>query len=222
MGREGDHRLTGTYPPCARQLAAAMRRRRFYTVASRDTKETLMELKLDNEALMELAAKKIADAAMYEDNSIMEMARKEITTRIDKIFVERAEAAVSAAIDNAVSDALDREYRRINQFGEPKGEATTIRAELAKLAEGYWSTRVKAKSGAVSDDTYGTITRAEYVMVQACGDKFADQMKQAGVSMAAALKDGLRGQMAERVDKLLDELFRVKSLQDQGKAVKPW
>ena len=181
-----------------------------------------MDLTIDNAALMGLAAQKIADAAMYEDNSIMEMARKEITARIDKIFVERADAAVSAAIDNAVSDALDRKYRRIDQFGEPKGEATTIRAELAKLAEGYWSTRINAQSGKVSNDSYGTITRAEYVMIQACGDKFSAQMKQAGVSMAAALKDGLRVQMASKVDGLLDELFRVKSLQDQGKASKPW
>ena len=181
-----------------------------------------MDLTIDNAAIMGLAAQKIADAAMYEDNSIMEMARREITTRIDKIFAERADAAVSAAIDNAVSDALDREYRRINQFGEPKARATTIRAELLKLAEGYWSRRVKASTGKESDDSYGTITRAEYVMIQACGDKFAEQMKQAGVSMTAALKDGLRAQMASKVDGLLDELFRVKSLQDQGKATKPW
>lgn len=74
-----------------------------------------MDLTIDNTALLELAAQKIADAAMYEDNSIMVMARKEITTRIDKIFVERAEAAVSAAIDNAVNAMSGRGRMKLSE-----------------------------------------------------------------------------------------------------------
>ena len=59
-------------------------------------------------------------------------------------------------------------------------------------------------------------------MAQICAKDFSDQMKSAAVSVTASLKDGFRAQLAKHVDGLLDELFRVKSIQDQGKAEKPW
>ena len=60
------------------------------------------------------------------------------------------------------------------------------------------------------------------MMAQICANDFSEKMRQAAVSVTAALKDGFRAQLATHVDGLLDELFRVKSLQDQGKATKPW
>ena len=181
-----------------------------------------MELKIDNAAVIELAAQKIADAVMYEDNDVQQIAKREITARIDRIFKERADAAVSAAIDAAVSNALDREYKRVNAWGQAEGTATTIRKELEKLADGYWTQKVDPKSGKPTDSSYSAVTRAQYVMAQVCAEDFTAQMKQAAISATAAMKDGFRRQLAGHVDGLLDELFRVKSLQDQGKAEKPW
>lgn len=181
-----------------------------------------MDLKIDQDAVIELAAQKIADAVMYDGNDIASIAKKEINARIDEIFLERASVEIDAAISQAINGALDREYQRVNSWGEKEGQATTIRKELLKIADGYWGQKVDARTGKAAENSYNSVARAEFVMGQICGEKFTEQMKQAAISTTAALKDGFRAQMAGHVDKLLDELFRVKSLQDQGKATKPW
>lgn len=180
-----------------------------------------MELKIDNIAVMELAAQKIADAVIHEDD-VQNAAMREIKNRIDRLFSERADNAVSEAIDAAVNAALDRQYTRINAWGETEGVPTTIRAELEKLADAYWTQNVDAKSGKPTSSTYNQVTRAQFVMGQICAEDFTEQMKKAAVSVTAAMKDGFRSQLAKQVDDLLDTLFRVRSLQDQNKAEKPW
>lgn len=59
-------------------------------------------------------------------------------------------------------------------------------------------------------------------MTQICAKDFSDEMKGHAVNITGALKDGLRTQLAKHMDEMLNDLFRVKSLQDQGKAEKPW
>ena len=181
-----------------------------------------MELNIDSQAVIELAAQKVADQVMYADDDIQSVARKIIEAKIDRIWKENAEKAVLDAIDGAVSGALDRVYFSVDSFGQKSGEATTIRTQLVKQADAYWSQRVD-RHGKPDTGSYGDkMTRAEYVMAQVCAEDFTKQMKQHAVSVTAAMKDGFRKQLAAHVDGLLDELFRVKSVQDQGKAGKPW
>lgn len=182
-----------------------------------------MDLKIDNQAIIDLAAQKLADALMYaNDDDIKSIAVKMIEARINKIWADKAEKAVSDAIEAAVSGALDRVYCRVDSFGQQSGEPTTIRSQLVKQADAYWSQRVD-RHGKPDNGSYGDkLTRAEYVMAQVCAEDFTKQMKQHAVSVTAAMKDGFRRQLAVHVDGLLDELFRVKSVQDQGKAEKPW
>ena len=181
-----------------------------------------MELKIDNQAVIELAAQKVADAVMYQEDDLSIIANREIERRIDKIFKDRAETQIEATIDAAISGSLDREYHRINSFGEKDGGATTIRKELEKLANNYWAAQVDAKTGKPSSSSYNSVSRAQFVMAQICAEDFTEQMKKAAISVTAAMKDGFRAELARHVDKTLDELFRVRSVQDQGKAVKPW
>jgi len=150
-----------------------------------------------------------------------EMLRDAVDKRVAKIFAETAEREISERVQEAINVALDREYFAVDNFGQKRGEATTIAKQLDRIVGAYWSERV-SKNGAVATSSYDTMTRAEYIMAQVCANDFTEQMKQAAVSVTAALKDGFRAQMAGHVDKLLDELFRVKSLQDQGKASKPY
>jgi len=59
-------------------------------------------------------------------------------------------------------------------------------------------------------------------MTQACAEDFSVAMKQHVTNVTGALKDGLRNEIAKQMDGMLSELFRVKSLQDQGKVEKPY
>ena len=177
-------------------------------------------MNFDETEMRELIAARVAEE-FSGDSDIRCMIERNIDARIEKLFAERANTAITAAIDAAVSDGFDRTYQAIDSFGTPQGQPTTIRKELNSLIGNYWSQQV-GKDGKPTSSGYNTTSRAEYLMTQICAKDFTDQMKQAAVSVTAALKDGFRAQLAKHVDGLLDELFRVKSLQDQGKATKPW
>jgi hypothetical protein len=159
---------------------------------------------------------------LLEDELLSGLVAKEVKARIDKIFIDRAESAIDAAINQEVQNSFDREYQRITSWGEPDGPKTTIRAQLEKTVAGYWSAMVDAKTGKASTSSYNTVSRAEYLMAQVCAADFSESLKQSVLSVTGALKDGLRNQLALQMDAMLDGLFKIRSLQDQGKVEKPY
>lgn len=179
-------------------------------------------LNINADDLKSAIVDKAAEELLGESDHLSSLVRKEVVARIDKLFAERAEAQVSAAIDQAIKDGFEREYQRVTSWGEADGPKTSVRKELDKVVSGYWSAKVSSRTGKPADSDYNAVTRAEYLMTQICAQDFSEGMKQSVLSVTGALKDGLRMQLAAHMDKMLDELFRVKSLQDQGKAEKPW
>lgn len=179
-------------------------------------------LNINEDDLKAAIVQKAADEILSEGHDLTEMIRKEVKSRLDKIFVDRAEAQIQAAIDESVKAAFEREYQRVTQWGEPNGPKTTIRNELEKTVSGYWTSRVDAKTGKPSTSDYSSVTRAEYLMTQICAQDFSEAMRESAINVTGALKDGLRNQLAKQMDFMLDGLFRIKSLQDQGKVEKPY
>ena len=178
-------------------------------------------LNINEEDLKAAIVEKAAEEILNQDD-LSGMIRKEVNSRLDKIFVDRADAQIQAAIDTAVNGAFEREYQRVTGWGEPDGQKTTIRKELEKTVSGYWASKVDAKTGRPTDNSYNSVTRAEYLMTQICAEDFSATMKQSVQNVTGALKDGLRNQLAAQMDTMLNELFRIKSLQDQGKVEKPY
>jgi hypothetical protein len=171
---------------------------------------------------MELNIEKIEAAIVQEvsdkiisDGDLWERVTKGIDGRIDKLWSSAAEAKIAAMVEQAVSAGFDHTYHKIDSLGRPKGEATTIAKELNRLIAGYWTERVD-RNGKPSDSSYSTTSRAEWMMVQICGEKFADTMKQHVVNVGGALKDHFRKELDETVNRLLSEVFHVKSLGDQA------
>ena len=178
-------------------------------------------LNINEDDLKKAIVEKAADELLRHDEDLSAMVSKEVDRRIQKIFVDRAEAQIAAAVDAAVQKGFDVEYQRVNNWGQPEGEKTTIRTQLDKLIGGYWTTKVDSRTGKPGD-SYNSTTRAEYLMTQICAENFSEEMKKHATNIAGHLKDGLRGQLADVMDKMLNDLFRVKSLQDQGKVEKPY
>jgi len=148
--------------------------------------------------------------------------RAGVESRIDKMFADHADALIQEALDAAIKDGFEREYSKVDQWGKREGEKTSISKELARLVSGYWSERVDS-SGKPTSSTYGnTLTRAEYLMTVICSSDFSESMKASALNVTGHLKDGLRAHMAAQMDTVLDGLFKVKSLQDQGKVEKPY
>lgn len=179
-------------------------------------------LNINEEDLKTAIVAKATDEILSQDQDLSGLIAKEVKARLDKIFIDRAEAQISAAIDAAVAGAFEREYQRVSSWGEPEGPKTTIRKELEKTVEGYWAKRVDSRSGNPTDSSYNSVSRAEYLMTQICAQDFTAAMKASALNVTGALKDGLRNQLGHHMDTLLDSLFHVKSLQDQGKVEKPY
>ena len=179
-------------------------------------------LNINEEDLKAAIVERAADEILKQDDDLTAMISMEVKSRLDKIFIDRAEAQIKAAIDHAVQTAFDREYQRVTSWGEAEGPKTSIRAQIDKVINGYWSEQVNAKTGKPNDGYGDKVTRAEYLVTQMCARDFSEQMRQDALNITGALKDGLRNQMAAVLDETLNGLFRVKSLQDQGKVQKPY
>jgi len=179
-------------------------------------------LNLNEEEVQKAIVEKVADDILNRDHDLGAMVRDEVKKRMDKIFADKAQAQIELAISEAVQGSFDREYQRVTAWGEADGPKTTIRAELLKTVDGYWAARVNARNGTLSTSSYDSVSRAEYVMTQVCAKEFTETMRESALQVTGALKDGFRGQMAKHMDELLDSLFKIKSLQDQGKVQKPY
>jgi len=178
-------------------------------------------LNFKEEDLQKAIVERVADELLQSGDDFAGLVQKEVQARLDKIFSEKANAQIEAAIADSVNNSFDREYHRITKWGEPSGEKTTIRAELDKTINNYWSQKVDTKNGKPVDSHYGqSITRAEYLMTTICAQDFSESMKNAAINVTGHLKDGLRNQIAIIMDGMLNDLFRVRSLQDQGKVEK--
>ncbi len=165
--------------------------------------------RIEKAIIAEVADKMIGNEELYE------RAKRAIDVRIDKIFQESATAQIKAAIDQAIRDGFEREYQKVNSFGQATSPKTTISAELEKLIGGYWNQKVD-RNGQPSTYSDG-VTRAEWMMTQLVASDFKGEMKQHVVNLGGALKDSLRAELHATVNRLLSEIFKVNSLDDQGK-----
>lgn len=178
---------------------------------------------------MEIDIKTVQDAIVQKavddilsDEDIYARIDREIDNRIKETIANRVEEMLAQKVEEAVNSGLDATYHMVDNFGKKVGEETTIRERLVVLAKDHWSQRVSKRDGSPLKDSVGTITRAEYVMMKACGDQFSKDMEQHVLNGAGAFKDGFRKQLGVHIDSVLDQIFRVKSEQDQGKESKPW
>jgi hypothetical protein len=168
-----------------------------------------------NQASIEKAiVAEVADRIIGEDE-LFERVRKAVDSRISQLFKDQADAQIRAAIDAAILNGFEREYVRVNSWGEKEGSPTTIRKELEKVIGNYWNEKVDTKGAKSSYPSDRDLTRAEWIMAKMVADDFNGHMKQHVVNVGAALKDQLRASLHGTVNELLSGVFRVNSLGDQ-------
>lgn len=171
---------------------------------------------------MEINQQRIEDAIIAEvsskmisDDDLYSRIKTAVEQRIDRHFKDKADAQITSTIEDAIRNGFDREYQRVNAWGEGEGSKTTIRKELEKLIGGYWNASVD-QQGKPTTSNYGTVvTRAEWIMSKIVADDFSAQMKQHVVNIGGSLKDQLRGELHQTVNKLLSEVFYVKTKDDE-------
>lgn len=171
---------------------------------------------------MELDTKRIENAIIAEvsekligDDALWDRAKKAFDARVDKLWVEVADQRIRSAIEDAIKGGFEREYHRTDSFGKRIGDPTTISIELEKLISGYWNGYVDGEGKPTSPGSYRAVTRAEWMMAKLCADDFNKSMSGQILSVGGALKDSLRKELNGVVNRLLSEVFRVKSLDEQ-------
>ncbi len=160
----------------------------------------------------------VAEAAerIISDDKLYERVKRDVDARVDALFAGRVAAQITETIDGIVRGGFDRPFQKQDGFGRPSGEPTTISQELEKRADAYWAARV-GSDGKPTESAYNSTTRAEWLMTKICADDFQKEMKTYAVSVTGELKDRFRRELHETVNRMLSDLFHVRSLDDQGK-----
>lgn len=170
-------------------------------------------LTLDNDKIMEAVVEKVSDEFMRSGEDLYAEVEKRISKKIDALFLANVEPRLKQEMDAALANVFHREYQKRSAWGEPEGEKTTISKELERLMSDFWSQTVD-KDGKPS--SYAKLTRCEFTMAKVLGDDFNKHTERYLISSAAWLKDGVRDHLRGEVDKMLANLFHVKSAQDQA------
>lgn len=172
-------------------------------------------MELNIERIEQSIVSEVVDRLVDEEH-LSDLISSQVKARIDKMFSESVNAKIQEAIDRAIKEGFHREYSKVDSWGRPVGEPTTLALELSKQVEGYWNQRVDS-NGAPKTDSYGKVmTRAEWLMFKICSEDFNALMKQHIVNAAGFFKDGLRASLNETVNECLSSVLRVSSLGDQG------
>lgn len=174
----------------------------------------MTKMNIDENAIRQAVVDQVSDQLMYSKEGLADYVRSELKSRIDKVWASEVQDQIGAIVQKEISDGFNRQYQKVDNWGDQVGEPTTIKAELQRLVTSYWQEKVDARNGQKSD-SYGAITRAEYTMMRVCSKDFSEQANQEVANMAGALKDGLRLALHETTNKMLNEVFKVKSLGDK-------
>jgi hypothetical protein len=175
-----------------------------------------MDFEITKEELLEIAAKKLIENLSLDESDLVEYARGQVLETIKTSLAQKVVSEVDSVLKKHMDALLENEIIPVTIWGEKCGNPTTIKAALHERTRDYWNTKVDKNSGnPASDSYYNTITRAEWLASKVAAAEFDGVIKQNLVNIVAAFKDALREDAAKKIDSMLNELLRVKSLKDK-------
>lgn len=143
----------------------------------------------------------------YEENQVLEAIVREASCRlIDKydldlrrIVQDRVAGAIEAQVNTIVEDALIKVFTPVDEFGDPKGEPTTVKAILAKKAKSFLEEKVD-NSGKAQVSHYQSLKpRVEYLI----GKLFEEALDHSAKSEIKKIADQAKEKAHLEVAKLI-------------------
>lgn len=171
-------------------------------------------MELNQERIEAAIVAEVANRIIGEEE-LFNRVRIAVDNRISQLFKDQADAQIREAINAAITNGFDREYTRVNSWGEKEAGSTTIRKELEKVIGSYWNEKVDSNGKKSSYAGDRDLTRAEWIMAKMVADDFNGHMKQHVVNVGGALKDQLRASLHGTVNELLSGVFKVNSQGDR-------
>lgn len=149
------------------------------------------------------------------DDDLYGRVKRGIDARINALFADKVDGLIADNIEKLTKEGFDRQYCKVDSFGRPSGEPTTISKQLESLLHNYWDQRVDRNGKKADSGSYNTVSRAEWTMSQICADEFSKELKQHVVNVSAALKDHFRGVLNQHIAIMLSDVFKVQSQGDR-------
>lgn len=174
-----------------------------------------MDIQFDKEKLEKAVVEHAANEILSE-HEIYEGVQRRVRELVDARVAKELDATVQKAMDEAMRSALEETITPVNTWGEKVGEPTTLKAAIHDRAVKFWQEKVD-KEGKRTD-SYSGRPRHEFMMQQMMAAEFSSAIKQDIVNVCAALKDAVRDDYHKIINENLNQLFKVKSLGDQGKS----
>lgn len=173
-----------------------------------------MNVDINKEQIEKAIVNQVVDELM-DNSDFFSLVKDEVARRAETALAKGIDDQIEIAINNVMEKALDSEIQPVNTWGEREGEPTTIRGALHDRAKNFWTEKVD-RNGKASGG-YNCTPRYEHVLGVITAKEFESQIKQNITDIAGAIKDAIRDDLREQVDKHLDGLFKVKSAFDQGR-----
>lgn len=118
---------------------------------------------------------------------------------LTRIVQERVATAIEAHVNTIVEDALSKVFTPVDEFGDPKGEPTTVKAILAKKAKSFLEERVDNTGKAQVSHYQATKPRAEYLV----GKLFEEALDHAAKTEIKKIADQARDKAHVEVARLI-------------------
>lgn len=172
-----------------------------------------MQLDVNREELLELAANKLANEYVDED-SLSEKVRRKVDDKLDSLFKDRIEGLIDQALSNRLETVMQQTITPVDIFGDRKGEPTTIREVLSDRAKEFWNTQVTEDGKVPKERNYYSSqklkTRAEWMLGKVVSETFADEVKANATAILTEFREQLRKDLHANVDKHLDGMVNTK------------
>lgn len=141
------------------------------------------------------------------DESINDTVFSLVEEHIKKTVQRQVHEAVSKALDAELQRILEAKITPVDMWGEPTGEATTIRDQLHKRAVNFFSEKVDSEGKPTS---YGGAPRYQRIYSELACAAFSKAVKDNIETIAAAVKTSMRNTIWRDLDDALNNTFKVK------------
>ena len=178
-----------------------------------------MDLNINPQDVLELAAQKVASAVLDEHNDLYDVVQDRIESFINSTVTEEVKASMIQKIDEKMGAEIEAVLRQkivpVDIWGEGKGEPTTIREQIHKRALEYWEERVehdRNNRGRYRPTSYGGTPRHKLVFQDVATEAFQEAMKQNVNEMVRAFRDAMRKDAADVVSKHIDSIIKNEAI----------
>lgn len=176
------------------------------------TKEELIE-RIVERALGVAADYRQTGCENWQDIPLSEVVDKKITEAIGNLvkkFEEKIETRVDEITNAEVNKLLEKPFQPVNEWGEAKGEKTTVKQIIVNYASGYWDVKIGSDGKPVREGVYhydNLLTRGEAYAQKVVKDIFTSvvekQVKEIASDLAAKIPETIGSEISKMVVKHL-------------------